>query len=113
MGTKVGSIKKKKNIHEIVDVLVQEIKDLNVNSSFIGVATPMTISMGLGQTIAEDLMKKIKAGVLIIHESTSSGYAEYCEVDKEKDKGFLYMHTDMGHGVVIKNNMIFEANNDN
>ncbi len=60
--------------------------------------------------LGEGLNGVFKCHVFVAEEATASGYAEKEFGAHSPGDNFLYMHSDVGIGVVIKQRMIFEAN---
>ncbi len=77
-----------------------------------GLAVPRTLkdkNLKSQDILAEDIGHAFGCDVFIASEAVAAGYAEKDLGRGTRDKDALYMHSDVGTGVVVKGEMIFEA----
>jgi len=102
-----------KELKEMVDAVSKNTGLKDVKFDFAGVAVPEKINemnpRGV-EVIGDGISRIFGCDVLITFESTACGYGEKDSSPRTKGKDILYMHSDIGTGVVIKGEMIFEAN---
>ena len=101
-----------KELKEIVEA-VKNTKFKDTGFCFAGVAIPERLNEMNPKSIeilGEGISRIFGCDVLVTFESTACGYGERDFSDHTKGKDILYMHSDVGIGVIIKGEMIFEAN---
>jgi len=103
---------KNKEIKEIVKRIGDESKLRETDVLYAGIAIPERMGEKIPKSkniLAEGISRLFDCEVLIAAEATAAGYEERNFKKHDKKKGILYMHLDVGNGVVIKDEMIFEA----
>ena len=104
---------KNKEINTIVETITGATKLRGTEFCSVGIALPegMKDKNPKGKDIlAEGMSRLFDRDVLVAEEAMAAGYGERDFGDKTRGRDILYMHLDVGSGVVVKNEMIFEAN---
>ncbi|MBD3379675.1 MAG: ROK family protein [Candidatus Omnitrophica bacterium] len=103
---------KNKDIKHIVAEITEKSSLAGEGCSFTAVAVP-TKMMELNPKSADILAKGINelfaCDGFIVPEATAAGYAEKTSKEKLRNREILYLHSDIGVGVVIKGESIYEA----
>ncbi len=103
---------KNKEINALVDEIKKCAKFKKENFTCAGVAVPEELSemnQHSPDILAEGVRDIFGCDVLVGKGSTAAGYGEKDAATKMKGKDVLYLHSDVGLGVVMKKEMIFEA----
>lgn len=107
-----GNIKwpnvKNKEVKEIIEKIKQLKNDYN-GISMAGITLPAGISDKHAELLTGGISSVFDADLCITRETTSSGYAQKDTGPSSRGKDILYMHSDIGEGVVFKGEEIFEA----
>jgi predicted NBD/HSP70 family sugar kinase len=101
-----------KEIKEIASEIAGRTRLKDRDLSCAGLAIPQTLkekNLKSQDILAEGIAHAFGCDVFITGEATAAGYAEKDLGKGMQDKDTLYMHSDIGTGVVIKGEMIFEA----
>lgn len=106
---------KKKEVLEILSVLKQHTKFSKYPITLCGVALPERL-VEVGEKnialLSEGIGRIFNSNVYFCRSVTASGYGEKEFGEKEKGKDILYLHSDIGCGVVIKGEEIFQSENE-
>lgn len=103
---------KNKEIHSAVDEIKKRAKHKGQSFICAGLAVPEEFSdanQHSPEMLAEGMRDIFGCDVFVGRRSTAAGYGEKDAAAGTKGKDVLYLHSDVGLGVVIKKEMIFEA----
>ena len=104
---------KNKDIAAAVDKISRDTGLKGMGFCRLGIAIPRAVSIANHKApmlFAEGLSETFKCSAVCTSEAVAAGYGE---MDKAGGcSKLLYMHSDIGIGVIIKDEMIFEARND-
>ncbi|RKY42024.1 MAG: hypothetical protein DRP85_04250 [Candidatus Makaraimicrobium thalassicum] len=101
-----------KEIKGIIEEIKNGMEALGTGFYSAGIALPEELtgknprSMDI---LADGIGRLFDCDVLVTGEATAAGYGERDCGDRSRGRDVLYMHLDIGTGVVIKREMIFEA----
>jgi len=101
-----------REINEIIETTGSTTKLRGTEFSSVGIALPRGLkdkNSKAKDILTEGISRIFDCDVLVVEEATAAGYGERDFGEKTKGRDVLYMHLDIGDGVVIKNEMIFEA----
>ena len=107
---------KKKEITELLSVLKQNTKFRKRPITLCGVAVPERLIRVYGENISllpEGIGRVFNSNVCYCRSVTASGYGERESRLETRGKDVLYLHSDIGCGVVLKEEIIFQAENKN
>jgi len=100
-----------KEVKEITERIKSKTNLKGTKFHCAGVAVPEILSELNPKSVvilAEGVSHIFGCDVFIAREVTAAGYGEKDSGDRAGGKDVLYMHADVGSGVIIKNEMIFE-----
>ncbi|MBU0682741.1 MAG: ROK family transcriptional regulator [Candidatus Omnitrophota bacterium] len=103
---------KRKDIKNIVDRIQEKAKLENMEFYIAGIAIPERIektSIRNVDLLAHGVGKIFGCNVYLSREATAAGYGERNFGWQTKGRDILYLHFDVGAGVIVKDEMIFEA----
>ncbi|MCK5451522.1 MAG: ROK family protein [Candidatus Omnitrophica bacterium] len=103
----LGENTRSKDISQIKDKIEKSVKSKKDEYHFTGLAIPEQMNENVAKTLAKSIKEIFKGDILIVKAATASGYAE--KSHKKKAKNTLYMYRDIGIGVVLKNETIYET----
>lgn len=107
---------KKKEVVEIISVIKTKTKLRNINLYSAGVASPFLLKdvnpkTKLETVFSEGISRIFRCDTFSVEEATAAGYGEKDLNGSARGKDILYIHFDIGIGVVFKGEIIFEADN--
>jgi glucokinase len=112
----IGTISELKGKNKEINAIVETVTDATIlrGTEFhsAGIAIPKGIedkNPKGKEILAEGISRIFDCDTLIVKEATAAGYGERDFGEKTKGKDILYMHLDVGNGVIIRNEMMFEA----
>lgn len=103
---------KNKEIHTVVDEIKKRAKYKGQTFMCAGLAVPeefIDTNQSSPEMIAEGMRDVFGCDVFVGRRSTAAGYGEKDASTGARGKDVLYLYSDVGMGVVIKKEMIFEA----
>ncbi len=101
-----------KDIKDIVDKIGEGTRLRETDLYSAGIAVPEWMNKKNPKSadiLGEGISRLFNCDVRIAREATAAGYGEKEYGAQARGKDVLYIHSDVGAGVVIKNEMIFEA----
>ena len=104
---------KNKDIASTVDTISRDTGLKGTGFCCLGIAIPRSVSISnqkASRLFAEGLSEVFKCSVICTSAAVAAGYGE--TDNAERCGKLLYMHSDIGIGVIIKDEIIFEAGND-
>lgn len=105
---------RKKEIGEIINAIKTGAK-LRVDGFYsAGVAVPFALQSlkpGIGTALLDGISRLFKCDTFGVQEATAAGYGERDSSSAARGKNVLYMHFDIGIGVIYKGEVIFETDN--
>lgn len=112
----IGSFLKKKITNKDIKAVVREIKEKSIfkglQFSLTGMAVPVWIDRVSAKGIdilAVEMGRVFGSNVMVVKRATAAACAEREFGHRTKGKDTLFMHLDIGDGVIIKEKMIYEA----
>lgn len=105
-----------KEFKEMITEIGRGTKLRGSDLSYIGLAIPEKMEQKNPKCkaiLSEGINRLFGSEVFITKEATAAGYGEMDAGASAGKRNILYMYTDIGIGVVIKNEIIFEQNDEN
>jgi len=103
---------KRKDLKAILLKVKEETKLRNTKFYISGFALPENVEKMKPNDVSffmKEIARIFKCGFFAARESTAAGYGERDFGWQTKGKDILYLHLDVGAGVIVKNEIIFEA----
>ena len=107
---------KKKEVMEILRVLKQDTNFRKQPITLCGIAVPEKIIQASEKNAAllfAGIGRIFNADVYFCRSVTASGYGERESDARAKGKDVLYLHSDIGCGVIMRGEVLFQAENEN
>ncbi|MFH1846368.1 MAG: ROK family protein [Candidatus Omnitrophota bacterium] len=101
-----------RDVKRIIDEIENETKLKGKKFFYAGSALAermKTWNVKNAEMLTRNISRMFGCNVMTVKEATAAAYGEREFGDKARGKDILYMHMDVGTGVVIKNETIFEA----
>ena len=107
---------KKKEVTEILSVLKENTSFRKQPITLCGIAVPervVQVSEKNAAFLSEGIGRIFNADVYFCRSITASGYGEREFDDRTRGKDALYLHSDIGCGVIMRGEVIFQSENEN
>lgn len=111
VGSFAGWSGKNKEINSLIATVKDSTKLKRGTFRAAGIAVPeemAALNYNSAEMLAEGVRDIFDCDVFVAKAATAAGYGEYDEAGSKADE-ILYMHSDVGSGVVIKREMVCEA----
>lgn len=101
-----------REISELVEEIASRSKIRGTNLKALGIAVPEEMSdvnPNAASMLAEGIQKIFKADTYTCNASVAAAYAERDALQKKNNDDMIYLHSDIGTGVILRQERIYEA----